>query len=174
MVKDDASNREAQEVLDRLERQALEHLKTYGSCAQSTLKALQEEFRLGSSEALKAATAMPGVALRGETCGAVIGPVMAFGLAFGREKPEDTEAFLHTLQLAHRFCRGFEEELGSCMCSKVQERLFGRSFDLTDPQQMQEFAAAGASEKCRIPVAAAVRIAGRILLEARQQTPQAG
>jgi C_GCAxxG_C_C family probable redox protein len=155
-----------EEVLDRLERQALEYLKTYGSCAQSTLRALQEEFGLGSAEALKAATAMPGVALRGETCGAVIGPIMAFGLAFGRERAEETEAFLRTLRLAHRYCREFEEELGSCMCADIQERLFGRSFDLTDPQQMQEFAAAGASEKCRIPVGVAVRIAGRMILEA--------
>lgn len=156
----------AREVLDRLERRALEHLKTYGSCAQSTLKALQEEFGLDSAEALKAATAMPGVALRGETCGAVSGPVMAFGLAYGRERPEETEAFLRTLQLAHRFCRLFEKELGSCRCADIQQRLFGRSFDLTDPQQMQEFAAAGAAEKCRIPVVAAVRIAGRLILEA--------
>ncbi len=157
-----------EEVLDRLERQALEYLKTYGSCAQSTLRALQEEFGLGGAEALKAATAMPGVALRGETCGAVIGPIMAFGLAFGRENPEETEAFLRTLQTAHRYCREFEEEFGSCMCADVQEHLFGRSFDLTDPQQLQEFAAAGASEKCGIPVGTAVRIAGRMILEARQ------
>lgn len=155
-----------EEILDRLEQKAGDYLEAYGSCAQGTLRALQEEFDLGNAEVLKAATAMPGVALRGETCGAVIGPIMALGLAFGREEPEDYEAFLHTLQAAHRFCRRFEEEFGSCMCADVMVRLYGRNFDLTDPVHMQEFAAAGASKKCRIPAGRAVRIAGRMILEA--------
>lgn len=158
-----------EEILERLERQAGDYLEAYGSCAQGTLRALQEEFGLGNSEVLKAATAMPGVALRGETCGAVIGPVMALGLAFGREEPEDYEAFLRTLRAAHSFCRQFEEEFGSCMCAGVQEKLFGRYFDLTDPAQMEEFAAAGAAKQCRIPAGKAVRIAGKILLDARGQ-----
>ena len=154
------------EVLERLERRALVHLQAFGSCAQSTLLALQEEFGLGNAEVLKAATAMPGVALRGETCGAVIGPVMALGLVFGREKPEEFEAFQRTLQAAHRFCREFEREMGSCMCCDVQERIFGRSYDLTDIEEMQRFAEDGAVEKCGVPVGTAVRIAGRLILAA--------
>ena len=122
-----------------------------------------------SAEVLKAATAMPGVALRGETCGAVIGPIMALGLEFGRDRPEDHEAFLRTLQAAHRFSRIFEEEFGSCMCAGVQERLFGRGFDLLDPADMQEFAACGAASKCRIPAGRAVRIAGEMILAARRE-----
>jgi C_GCAxxG_C_C family probable redox protein len=157
-----------QEVLDRLEQRAGDYLEAYGSCAQGTLRALQEEFGLGNPEVLKAATAMPGVALRGETCGAVIGPIMALGLAFGREKPEEYDAFLRTLQAAHRFCSLFEEEFGSCMCAGIQEHLFGRSFDLTDPGQIKEFAALGAAKKCRIPAGKAARIAGRMILEAGQ------
>jgi len=162
-----AENASIEEILDRLERQAGDYLEAYSSCAQGTLRALQEEFGLGNAEVLKAATAMPGVALRGETCGAVIGPVMALGLAFGREKPEEYEAFLRTLRAAHSFCRQFEKEFGSCMCAEVQQRLFGRSFDLTDPKQMEEFATAGASKQCRIPAGKAVRIAGRMILEAK-------
>jgi C_GCAxxG_C_C family probable redox protein len=158
---------QVEEILDRLEAKAGDYLEAYGSCSQGTLRALQEEFGLGNAEVLKAATAMPGVALRGETCGAVIGPIMALGLAFGREKPEEYEAFLRTLQAAHRFCRRFEEEFGSCMCTDVQKHLFGRSFDLTDPKEMGEFAASEASKKCRIPAGKAVRIAGRMILEAR-------
>jgi hypothetical protein len=54
------------------------------------------------------------------------------------------------------------------MCAHVQEDIFGRSFDLTDPAQMEEFVSSGAAEKCRIPVCKAVRIAGRMILEERQ------
>ncbi|MBN2028222.1 MAG: C_GCAxxG_C_C family protein [Actinobacteria bacterium] len=162
-----AGDASIEEILERLERQAGDYLEAYGSCAQGTLRALQEEFGLGNAEVLKAATAMPGVALRGETCGAVIGPVMALGMAFGRDKPEDYEAFLRALRAAHSFCRQFEAEFGSCMCEGVQKRLFGRYFDLTDPTQMGEFAAAGAAKQCRIPAGKAVRIAGKMILEAR-------
>jgi C_GCAxxG_C_C family probable redox protein len=156
-----------EKILEHLEKQAGDYLEAYGSCAQGTLRALQEEFGLGNAEVLKAATAMPGVALRGETCGAVIGSVMALGLAFGRYEPDDYDAFLRTLKAAHRFCRLFEEEFGSCMCAGVQERIFGRYYDLTDPVQMEEFANAEASSKCRVPAGFAVRIAGRMILESK-------
>ncbi|MDI6830440.1 MAG: C-GCAxxG-C-C family protein [Actinomycetota bacterium] len=157
-----------EEFLDRLAQKAGDHMQAYGSCAQGTLRALQEEFGLGNAEVLKAATAMPGVALRGETCGAVLGAIMALGLAFGREKPDEYEAFMLTQRAAHRLCRHFAEEFGSCMCSDIHMRLFGRRFDLTDPRDMEAFAAAGASERCRIPVGWAARAAGRMILEAWQ------
>lgn len=162
-------DRAIEETLDELARKAGDYLESYGSCAQGTLLALQEQFGLGSNEVLKAATAMPGVALRGETCGAVIGPIMALGMAFGRDKPEDYEGFLRALQAAHRFCRQFEEEFGSCMCADVQEGIFGRSFDLTDPVEMEEFAEMEAARKCRIPAEKAVRIAGRMIIEGREK-----
>lgn len=154
-----------EERLARLALKAGDYLEAWGSCAQGTLLALQEEFGLGDAQSLKAATAMPGVALRGETCGAVIGPVMAFGLAFGRDRSEDFEAVLRATSAARRFCRLFEEEFGSCMCRDIHERLFGRSFDLTDPADVAEFAKMGAARKCRVPAETAARIAGRIILE---------
>lgn len=163
-----AQNAPMEERLDRLARKAGDHVEAWGSCAQGTLLALQEEFDLGDIQSLKAATAMPGMALRGETCGAVVGSIMVFGLEFGREKPEDVQAMMRTMGVARRLCKEFEEKFGSCMCSGVQEHLFGRSFDLTDPQDIQEFAAAGAAKKCRIPAEAAARIAGRMILESRQ------
>jgi C_GCAxxG_C_C family probable redox protein len=155
----------AEEVLDELARKAGDYMQAYSSCAQGTLRALQDQFDLGNPEVLKAATAMPGIALRGDTCGAVSGPIMALGLAFGRDKPEDYEAFVRTLQAAHHFCRQFEEEFGSCMCCDIHERLFGRYYDLTDPKEMEEFVKVGGAEKCRIPVEKAVRIVGQMIME---------
>ena len=158
-------DRPAEVTLDELAKKAGDYMVAYGSCAQGTLRALQEQVDLGNPEVLRAATAMPGVALRGETCGAVSGPVMALGLAFGRVEAEDYEAFLHTLRAAHRFCRQFEEEYGSCMCRDIHERLFGRYYDMKDPKEMEEFVKIGGAEKCRIPVEKAVRIAGRMILD---------
>jgi C_GCAxxG_C_C family probable redox protein len=161
-----SSNEKDRERLDRLVENAGVRLQEYSSCAQGTLLALQEEFKIGSAETLKAATAMPGIAHRGETCGAVVGALMALGLAFGREKPEDYAAMFNTVATARKLCEEFEGEFGGCACSQVQEHVFGRSFDLADPADLAEFAKAGASEKCRQPVELAACAAGRLIIEA--------
>lgn len=153
------------EMLENVEKKAGDYEELFGSCAQGTLLALQEEFGFGNSQTLKAATAMPGIALRGETCGAVIGAIMALGIAFGREKPEDFAAVQKTTSAARRLCREFEKEFGSCDCRDVQHHIFGRSFNLVDPAEQQQFIQADAARKCRAPAGRAARIAGQIILE---------
>jgi len=151
--------------LNLLEQKAGDYEELFGSCAQGTLLALQEEFKLGNEQTLKAATAMPGIALRGETCGAVIGAIMALGIAFGRTKPEDFAAVQRTTSVSRKLCRRFEAEFGSCNCRDVQHHIFGRSFNLTDPKDQAEFVAANASKKCRGPAGKAARIAGDLILD---------
>jgi len=154
-----------EERLDRLERRAGDYEELYGSCAQGTLLALQEEFSLGDKQTLKAATAMPGIALRGETCGAVIGAIMALGMALGREKPDDFDAVQRTTKAARKLCRRFEQEFGGCNCREVQHRIFGRSYNVADPAESMEFIKAGAAQKCRAPAEKAARIAGELILD---------
>lgn len=152
--------------LDKLARKAGEQVALFGNCAQGTLSALQHHFSIGTPETLKAATAMPGVALRGETCGALIGAIMALGIVMGREKPEETQAAQVTTIASRRLCHAFEKEFGSCNCRDIQRSLFGRSFDLTDPDDLSLFAKAGLSEKnCGIPAGLAARIAGMTIAE---------
>ena len=156
------------DILDHIEQKAGDYEELYGSCAQGTLLALQEQFNLGNSETLKAATAMPGIALRGDTCGAVMGAIMALGLAFGREKPEDAKAVQVTTSAARKLCKRFEAEFGSCDCRDVQHHIFGRSFNLTDPNEGTEFVKAGAAKKCRAPAGKAARIAGELILDSQK------
>ncbi|MRR14885.1 MAG: C_GCAxxG_C_C family protein [Deltaproteobacteria bacterium] len=157
----------AEALLDALEKKAGDYEELFASCAQGTLLALQEHFNLGSAEVLKAATAMPGMALRGETCGAVVAGVMALGLAFGREKAGDLAAVSRTTAAARKLCQRFEAELGSCNCRDVQHHIFGRSFNLTDPRETMEFVKANAIKKCRLPAERAARITGELILEGR-------
>ncbi|MBN1375690.1 MAG: C_GCAxxG_C_C family protein [Dehalococcoidia bacterium] len=156
------------EILDRLEQKAGDYEELFTSCAQGTLLALQEEFNLGNEQSLKAATAMPGIALRGETCGAVIGAIMALGLAMGRAKPEDSAAADRTMSASRKLCSRFEEEFGGCNCRDVQRHIFGRSFELNDPRDGAAFVAANAIKKCRVPPGKAARIAGEIILNSQK------
>jgi len=66
-----------EEIYSQLEQKVKEYLKISGNCAQTSFLALQEQFGLDDGSILKALTVFPGIALRGETCGAVVGSLMA-------------------------------------------------------------------------------------------------
>lgn len=159
----------SEEILNHLRQKASDYEELFGSCAQGTLLALQEEFHIGNEQTLKAATAMPGIALRGETCGAVIGAIMALGIALGREKHDDFQAVQRTTKAARKLCRRFEEEFGGCNCRDVQHHIFGRSFKLTDLNDQKAFVEADAARKCREPAAQAAYIAGELILDNQEK-----
>jgi hypothetical protein len=77
------SQEEKQEILDRVEKRAAAYDYEFSGCGQMVILALQQEFKLpGGMAPFKAATfcgrATSGV---GGTCGALIGSIMALGMA---------------------------------------------------------------------------------------------
>ncbi len=155
----------SRDVLDELDEKAGKYLAISMNCAQTSFIVLKEQFNLDDGAILKALTPFPGIALRGETCGAVIGSMMALGLLYGRETLDDQQGFLASLSPARTFCYRFEKELGSTMCGDILEAKFGKRYDLTDPAQVAEWQAAGALDKCTAVVKIAVRIAAEIITE---------
>jgi len=63
----------------------------------------------------KALTPFPGIALRGETCGAVVGGLLALGIVYGRDTLDDWDGYLRSLRPGRAFCRAFEREFDSTM-----------------------------------------------------------
>ena len=60
----------------------------------------------------------------------------------------------------------FMEAYGTVLCPKIHEKLFGRSYVFTDPNQQQEFLTLeGHVEKCAEVVATAARIAAEMILD---------
>jgi C_GCAxxG_C_C family probable redox protein len=146
-------NTERTELLKRVRRTAQSYDK-FSGCSQSVLLSLQEEFTIGDLESFKAATVLSGgIARRGETCGAVIGALMALGLVIGREQMEDTPQYRVAVIQANEVCNQFQkalkhefrfrEDLKSTLCCDIQEKLYGRSFNLNDTKDYQAFLAAG-------------------------------
>jgi C_GCAxxG_C_C family probable redox protein len=144
-------------MLDR----AKELLLVSGNCAQTSFSILNDEFELGGDLILKALTPFPGIALRGETCGAVIGSLMALGLVYGREDLTDFRGYIGSLPSARRFCRQFEEENGSTACAAILQEKLGRNFDLADQGQALEYASSGGPDACSEVVASAITIASK-------------
>lgn len=162
-----------EDVLNQLDEKVVEYFATFMHCAQSTFLALQEQFALDDGAILKALTPFPGIAFRGETCGAVVGSLMALGLVYGREKPDDAAGYIASLAPAATFCHRFEEEFGSTMCGDILESQLGKRFSFfAEPAEFdqyvaafQEYIAAGGLEKCGALARKAVRIAAEVILD---------
>jgi C_GCAxxG_C_C family probable redox protein len=144
-------------ILDR----AKELLLSSGNCAQTSFAILNEDFDLEGEQILRALTPFPGIALRGETCGAVIGSLMALGLAYGRDDMTDWKGYIGSLPSARRFCRQFEEQNGSTACAAILQEKLGQTFDLADQVQALEYANAGGPDACSEVVASAIAIASK-------------
>ena len=154
-------------VMKMLDQKVDHYMQLSHHCAQSSFIALKEQFGLNGEQVIKALTPMPGIAERGETCGAVTGPLMAMGLIYGRNLHhlDDWNTYQKSLIPTGNFCERFEKEFGTTLCHEVQKVKFGRCYRLTDPNELQEFQNAGATEHCSAVVRSAVRIAAEIILE---------
>jgi C_GCAxxG_C_C family probable redox protein len=150
-----------QEVVD-FEQSASENLQKYGNCAQASFATLQDHFDLDGGEIVRALSPFPGVGLQGDTCGAVTGSLMAFGLLFGRGEGEDYSKFLDVAAMARDFCARFTETVGSTKCGDIHETHLGRRFDLSDPEEFDEFRGAAGSLCSRV-VATGVGIAAEMI-----------
>lgn len=146
-----------------LAQRARESLALSGNCAQTSFAVLQQEFNLEGGAVLKALTPFPGIALRGETCGAVVGCLMAIGLVFGRDNLNDRKAYIASLPASRKFCQRFEEAHGSTACGSLLEAKLGRRFNLADHDGSLEYVAAGGPQTCGEIVASAVQIAAELI-----------
>jgi len=140
-------------LVKEIGRRALFYDK-YSGCSQSVLLALQEGLMVGDQESFKAATVLSGgVARRGETCGALLGALMAVGLVEGRSRMPNTPVYAAACAeadiIATEFQRRvekefkFKEQLKSTICWDIQMGIYGRSYDLRDTVQREAFYACG-------------------------------
>ncbi len=158
-----------EQILDDIERKAAEYEIESGCCAQGCLRALQEQFEIGNVETYKAATAMPGIALRGETCGAVVGGLMAVGLVWGREDPKDMDSFFRAISKGRKFCEAFEKEFSTVMCRAIVKQRFGKELNLADPEDAKEFERMDGFRVCSYVPGKAARIVAGMILDAREK-----
>jgi len=161
-------------LLAELDETLRHYLRLSGHCAQASFAALDEHFALEGGPVLKALTPFPGIALRGETCGALAGPLMALGLVFGRDRLEDQADFVNALPPAREFCRRFESEIGGTRCEEILESRLGRSFDLSRQAEFEAYRECGGLESCTAVIRTGVRLAATILLEQRPETEDPG
>lgn len=154
-----------EEICKELDQRVDKNLALSGHCAQTSFASLDEQFDLNGGTTLKALTPFPGIALRGETCGAVVGCLLALGIVFGRDDLEDTSGFFSSLPPAREFCRRFEQLVGSTNCHDILEKELGQAYDLSKQADFQEYLACGGVSACNKVIRKGARIVAAIILD---------
>ena len=85
-------------------------------------------------------------------CGAFLGGAMILSNQVGRERDDFKDAGgrrFEAYRLVRRLRERFIEQYGAITCGQIHQEIFGRRFDLLDPEQMAAFDEAGGhSTKC--------------------------
>jgi len=157
-----------QEILKELEKKADKFLPLYRSCAQASFGALNDQFKLNADNNTLRAL-MPftgGIGLKGETCGAVSGSILAIGYFFESINPKGKEMPGSSMGHAGIFFDRFTKEFSSTRCKEILKHEFGRSYNFLDPEEQKLYMEAVEKDnKCLEVVKKAVLIAGDIILE---------
>jgi hypothetical protein len=127
-----------------------EYEKKYGGCSQCTLAALQDLFDMRNDDVFRASTALVGGVggFCDAGCGAYSAGVLFFSGLHGRERNDfdmdepigkENKAMGLSMKLHDRFI----EEYGTVICRDIHMKLFGRTYNLHDDAEWDQFEADG-------------------------------
>lgn len=165
-----------EELLDKVEEAASKCERELHGCGRCALSALMQYFELGDKTSadlvLKAVLPLSGgIAQTRNTCGALLGGLMAIGMVCFPGKLEDAtmEDIRAAMTLGRQYYRRFEKEVGNVRCFDIREVGLGRCFDTADPDEYDKFVKAGAYDFCGKVCGKAARLAAEFILEIRQK-----
>jgi C_GCAxxG_C_C family probable redox protein len=155
------------QILDRVQMRAEEYEQVSQSCAKSSALAIMEEFGFGDINVITALSPFPGIALTGETCGAISGGMTALALYFGKDDLLDFEANARLYGKCRKFIKRFEHALGTTKCKEIHQNIiFGQYYDTADiTDGYPAFISDKGFEKCGLPPGIGARIAAGIIIE---------
>lgn len=159
------------ELIEKAREYGFEYEKTYRGCAQCTIAAVQDSLGVRNDSVFKAASGLAGGGglLRTGICGGYSGGIMVMSSIFGRSRErfdDDREERNCSFRMAAALHDRFIEKYGSVICFEMHQKIFGRSFDLWDKKEREEFEKAGAHvDKCTTVVADASGWAVELIID---------
>ena len=155
-----------EDLMNKIEETAHDYEKEFHGCSRCVFKALQDYLDLGSDSSLKASTPLAaGVAMRGETCGALLGGLLAIGIVTANEDLKDSNALLNSMSAGFRLAKKVEKEFGTTNCTKIQTERLGRFYSLADTTQYNTFIEAGGYVECSKVVGKIARMTAEFILD---------
>jgi len=152
-----------EKILDAIAQAAYTNLGVYGNCCRSTLWAVQIHLRKEEAATLRASTVLAGgICGTGQTCGAVLGGLIAIGEALGSEDFRDVDAYQSANAKAKEFLDHIRELYSSSCCFDIQKAIMGWCCD--DPSKAEKWVSEGGPTACAGVCAQAARQAAEIIL----------
>ena len=159
-----SSKKSKEEIYTQLDELVDKFLPVFGTCSQTSFYALNETFNLKADKFVKALASFPGIALRGETCGAVSGSLLAIALVY-EEDIFDEERKRLSRKPSYSLCLKFESEFGSTRCRDVIEHVTGKKYQISKPEDYKILSQDGALDNCDKVIKKALHITAEIILE---------
>ncbi len=162
-------------LVEKAAQLAEEYERKCTGCAQSAVAGLLDALGIEDADegVFRAASGLAdGIGLTGDgSCGALTGSCMVIGRVLGRER-KDHEDMMKPMK-SYLMCKemhgDFIERYGSCRCYDIQEKLMGRTYDMYDPEQLQEAFKTGMMDHCSKVVGNAARKAAELILAEREK-----
>ena len=168
---------ERNEILDRVQQKATSYQFEFRGCGQTVLYALQEEFNLSDSpDTFKAANYLGyGIVREMDFCGAMMGAIMAIGMAGGRssfDEPLYADAkdidpatgLAKSAVKIREFYQKFADKYGGTTCRALQENNYEKVYELSDPKQSTIFSEMH-GEDCAEVAGQVARWAAEVILD---------
>ena len=159
-------------LIDAVSISAYNNNRTYEGCARCVLAAVNEHLRVAPPEdvkaSIRASTALSaGVARMGETCGALLGGIMALGLEFGADDLRLFDRYADAMRISRELFLLFRDRYGTVKCTDIQEKLLGRRYNFFKEEDRDAWYKEGGLEKCPSVCAAAAGLTAEIILNYR-------
>ena len=110
-----------------------EKIQKFGAgidCSQIVLSSVCDKLGISEEEALKMSACFGGGMWHGETCGCVIGALIALGIKYGNSKPNDKETKDLLLAKKAEFEEKFSKVNKGCLCREIL------GYNLSVPEEM--------------------------------------
>lgn len=147
-----------------------EYETLYRGCAQCTLGALQDTFNKREDPVFKASTGLAtGIGLMGSSaCGGYSGGALFMGQLIGRDREHftiESSSKSGIFNMVKLLYQKYISEYDSVVCHNIQDKLFGRSFDLHKTYEKELFEKMGGhKDKCPYVVGKAAAWTTEIIL----------
>ena len=153
---------EIKNLTDEAMKTAWKYEQQYGGCAQVILATVKETLGHIGDDVFQSATGLAGgVGRSGHACGALTGGVMALSCFWGRhynDFADPGKRRSRCLDMSKRLVEKFQKEYGSGDCHGIHRKIMGRAYDLSDPQEFEQFVKDGGhDDKCPSVCANAVQ-----------------
>jgi len=141
-----------EEIVNKAWELGIEYEAKYKGCCQSTFLAIADALRTGGldifpkemEEKIYSGICLltAGVCMTGEgSCGAVVGSVMAIGMALEIPQHTDDPGVAQDAGVRTRdtLLAKYYDTYGSILCKDVMRKYFGKAWDLVSDEMTQEF-----------------------------------